>query len=102
MQLDFEPVTSHAYDLAREEYRQGVLELEKVNSGINPEEKSNFNCSKLHFSRCVSLLDRLYLSGQVESIAELPSSEKIKSLNRIKLESLSYSLGELYFPEMEY
>jgi len=99
MQLAFEPVKSNAYDLAREEYQEGVFELRiKFHDVAN--EKSNLYCSKMHFMLCVSILDNLYYMKQVECIDELPSRKAVTDSNRTQLKSLSDKLGELYFPDV--
>jgi hypothetical protein len=98
MLLAFEPVTSHVYDLAREEYREGVFELGRFHDDAN--ERSNLYCLRKHFKGCVSILNNLYYTSQVERIDELPNPETIRTLSRTQLESLSDKLRELYFPDV--
>ncbi len=99
MLLTFEPVTSHAYELAREEYRTGALELRLADSQKG-NDRSNFYCSKSHFIRCVSILNNLHSIGQVECVDRLPIPEIIPGFNQGSLESLSDTLRDLYFPEV--
>ena len=100
MLLAFEPVTSLAYDLAKEEYQKGVFELRLIRFHDKDNYRANFYCSKSHLMSCVVLLDNLYHIGQVECIKELPSPETIRDSNRTQLKSLSDTLKELYFPEL--
>jgi len=100
MLLAFEPVTSHAYDFAREEYLQGTLELGLIKSHDDVNSQSNFYCSKNHFIRCVGLLDNLHSKGEVECVDNLPLPGIITGFSRSQLKSLSEKLKELYFPDV--
>ena len=89
---------SAEYNEAEKEYRQAYRELE-LDIKMNFHDKANFNCSKIHFAKSVSLLRKLYSQGKVVCIDELPNPQTIKDFNDSQLIYLAETLNDLYFPE---
>lgn len=89
MLLAFEPVSAE-YDVAREEYRQG---LESLNNGRDP------GLGKAYFTLCVSMLRYLYSKGEVENIDTLPLPHDLCWFDRKDLKGLAKRLGRFYFPK---
>lgn len=94
-----EPYHSELYNQAEWEYQMGHRELE-LSYILDFGDEANFNLSKVHFAKSVSLLRLVSSTGEVEnmeSIERLPSLRGIMHFNKRRLGKLANALEKLYF-----